>query len=36
METQTVPAMLEKGPGLAIMAGVWWDIGAGCHPPPRA
>jgi len=22
--------------GLAIMAGVWWDIGAGCHPPPRA
>ena len=22
--------------GLAIMAGVWWDIGAGCHPPPRS
>ena len=21
--------------GLAIMAGVWWDIGAGLHPAPR-
>jgi acetylornithine deacetylase/succinyl-diaminopimelate desuccinylase-like protein len=22
--------------GLAIMAGAWWDIGAGLHPPTRA